>query len=222
MAEIENLLARPKAYYNIDGVGELGIGFMCLGYALLAWLQMHTLKESFWNQFYVFLIYVGLMSTIIHYGSKAIKKHITYPRTGFVQYRLLPTLWLPVAVALAVSAGSVAFLRALRTHWELTTPASLMGLLLAASYAHGIARAVRWKWTVVCAMALGSLALAMLPAHLAEAPARHSWVTTVFPARAVGVFWLTMVVYGTLLLISGGVSFVLYMRHTQPPVRDQQ
>lgn len=222
-AEIESLLARPKAYYNIDGVGELGVGLMCLGFALIEWMQMHMPKDSVWNQVYMLFIYVGVMCSIIHYGSKAIKKHITYPRTGFVQYRLLPALWFPLAIALVVSAGgSVAFLWALRSHWELTTPVSLMGLLLAASYAYGIARAVRWKWIVVCAMGLSSLLLALLPADLVEAPARHSWVTAVFPARAVGAVWLTMLLYGTLMLISGGVSFVLYMRHTQPPVRDPQ
>jgi len=39
MEQIESILNRPKTYYNIDGVGELAMGFMCLGCGLLMWLQ---------------------------------------------------------------------------------------------------------------------------------------------------------------------------------------
>ena len=51
-------------------------------------LQAHTPREAIWNQMYGFLIYVGIMLAVIHYGSKAIKTHVTYPRTGFVEYRM--------------------------------------------------------------------------------------------------------------------------------------
>ena len=66
MENVEKLLTRPKAYYNIDGVGELGMGFMMLAYALLRWLQIHTPKEAVWHQVYMLFIYVGVMCSIIH------------------------------------------------------------------------------------------------------------------------------------------------------------
>ena len=87
MDPVESLLKRPKAYNNIDGTGELGMGFMCLGYALILWLQLNTPKDSIWNQMYVLFIWVGLMVAMIHFGTRAIKNHITYPRTGFVANR---------------------------------------------------------------------------------------------------------------------------------------
>jgi len=221
--KIESVLERPAAYYNIDGVGELSTGVIGLGFALIQWLQVHTPKDSLWNQKYLLYVYVGLMLSIIHFGSKAIKKHITFPRTGFVEYRARDTFWTPLIIALAFSTlASVAISVAIRSHWELTTPASLIGLPLAACYAYGFARTVRWKWTVVWVMAVGSLVIAVLPAHLVGALADRSWVTAIAPAKAVGALLLSFMLYGTLLLISGGVSFWLYLRHTQAPVPDPE
>lgn len=222
MNQIGNLLDRPTAYYNIDGVGELGIGFMFLCFALLQWMQVRTARESVWNGMYALFIFVGVMCAIIHYGSRAIKQRITYPRTGFVAYRTRDTAWRPLAGAFGVSVlASLGLVLALRRHWD-TTPVSLIGLVLAASYAYGFARTVRWKWTVVWAMACGSLVIALLPADLVGALAKGSWVTTMVPARLVGAFLLSMVLYGAMLMVSGGISFCLYLRRTQPPAREAQ
>jgi hypothetical protein len=214
MNQIESLLNRPKAYYNIDGVGELAGGFMCLGYGLLMWLQVHAPKDSVWHGMPAFIIYVGLMCLILQYGPKAIKKHITYPRTGFVQYRARDSRWRPAilgAVVAAAISGGLAI--ALRRHWNMATPAALIGLLFAASYAYGFARTVRWKWAVAGVVALGSLVIAVLPADLVGAPANHSWA---------GAFMLTMVLYGAVLSVSGGISFWLYLRHTEAPAQEAQ
>jgi ABC-type enterochelin transport system permease subunit len=97
---------------------------------------------------------------------------------------------------------------ALRRHWNMTTPASLFGLLFAATYAYHFARTVRWKWVVAGVVALGSVAIAMLPPDLVGAWADHSWQ---------GAFILIMTLYGVVLLVSGGISFWLYLRHTEAP-----
>jgi hypothetical protein len=221
MDQLGSLLDRPKAYSNVDGVGELGMGFMCLGYALMGWLQVATPQNSVWNRIYTFWIFLGLMCTTIHYGSKAIKKRITYRRTGFVEYRARDTFWRPVMIGLVVSTlASVALFVSLRSHWNLTTLAPLTGLGLAACYAYGFARAVRWKWVVVWVMTFTSLMIAILPADLVGALANHSWITAVFPAKLVGALVFTMMLYGTTLLISGGISFWLYLRRTQAPPQE--
>jgi energy-coupling factor transporter transmembrane protein EcfT len=214
MDQIESLLNRPKAYYNIDGVGELAGGFMCLGVALLMWLQAHAPKESVWHGMPAFVIYAGMMCLILHYGPRAIKQHITYPRTGFVQYRASDARWRPMIIgAVAGAATTVGLAIGLRRHWNLTTPASLIGLLFAASYAYNFARTVRWKWAVVWVLALGSVAIGVLPEDLVGALANRSWQ---------GALMLTMILFGTVLLVSGGISFGLYLRHTQAPVREAQ
>src|SRR5664279_4293016 len=145
-AAIQN---RPKFYNNIDGVGELGIGIMMLGFALMQWMQVHTPRESVWNRMYTLFIFGGVMGAIIHYGSKAIKAHITYPRTGFVEYRRRDTLWYPLLIGIVSSALlSIPFYFAIRHKLDLTSAVPLLGLVLAGSYGYGIARAVRWKWLV--------------------------------------------------------------------------
>lgn len=204
---LQEILNRPKAYYNIDGVGELGMGFFLLGYVLLAWLQGNTAKDSFWNQMYGFAIYFGLMLSIIHYGSKAIKTYITYPRTGFVEYRRRDKFWRAIMGAVVGALVPIAIVVALRSHWDITASVTSFGLLCAACYAWGIVRTVRWKWVVVCLVAAGSIAIPALPADLVGSLANHPWL-----------FFLLFC--GAMLAVSGGVSLWLYVRHTQAPTRE--
>jgi hypothetical protein len=223
MDQVGSLLNRPKFYYNIDGVGELGCGFMCLGFALLLWLQVHSPSGAIWHQMYAFVIYMAVMLSIIHYGTKAIKNHITYPRTGFVEYRKRNTVWRPGIIAAFISPLALGGLFvAHRYHWNMTASVPLFGLLLAASYGYGIARAVRWKWVVVWAMTLVSFVIAFLPASSFDALADDSWVTHPVRTKLVGAFLLYLMIYGGMLLISGGISFWLYLRHTQAPAQESQ
>jgi len=223
MDRLGNLLHRPRAYCNIDGVGELGIGFICLAYALLQWLQVHSPRNSMWNQMYTLFIYVGVMCAITHYGTKAIKNRFTYPRTGFVSYRKRDTVWIPLIVGCATGAlVSAGLVMASRSHWNMTTPTALIGLVFAAAYAYGIARTARWKWAVVWVMAFGSVVIAFLPPDVLGSLARGSWVTHLFPANFVGAFLLCMALYGSLLLVSGAISFWLYLRATPIPSKDPE
>jgi hypothetical protein len=226
MDQVEGLLKRPTAYGNIDGTGELGMGFMCLGYALLVWLQLHTPKDSLWNQMYVLFIWVVLMVAMIHFGTKAIKNHITYPRTGFVAYRAQSRIWTAI-IAFVVSGFSVAGLALIeRLHRDIVMPIFLVGLFFAAGYAFGIARSggvnalFRWKWAVVLAQVIGSLVIALLPEDLNAALSGGSSLPTWFSASSVGAFLLWLMLYGTVLLISGAISFWLYLRHTQAPSKE--
>jgi hypothetical protein len=226
MDQIGNLLRRPTSYNNIDGTGELGMGFMCLGYALIIWLQLHTPKDSLCNQMYVLFIWVGLTIAMIHFGIKAIKNHITYPRTGFVAYRTCNRIWTAI-IASVVSALSVAGLvLAAHSHRHIAMPVFFIGLLFAAGYAFGIAWSggvnalFRWKWVVVLAQVIGSLLIALLPEDLTAALSGGSSLPAWFSASSVGAFLLWLMLYGTLLLISGAISFWLYLRHTQAPAKE--
>jgi hypothetical protein len=108
----------------------------------------------------------------------------------------------------------------------LTTSVSFIGLFFAACYAFGIARSggvnalFRWKWAVVLALVIGSLAIAVLPGDLTVTLSVGASVPAWFSARSAGAFLLCLMLFGTLLLISGGISFWLYLRHTQAPVKE--
>lgn len=214
---IDELKNRPKFYYNIDGVGELGMGFMMLGCGLLGWLQGHTPANTVWHSMPTFCLYWGTMCAIIHFGSKAIKEHITYPRTGFVEYRKGATRWRPGIMAGVIAAlVSIAVAAGRRSHWDMTKFVSLFGLLLTAAYARGVAGwAVRWKWSVVWLMAAGAIAIPALPANLVTDAAVHSRAFDI--NRLFGAFYLLFLFYGVLMLVSGGISLWHYIRHTEAP-----
>jgi predicted small integral membrane protein len=230
MDQIDSLLNRPRAYENIDGVGELNLGFMCLGFALLIWLQVNTAEHSIWNRMYMLFVWVGLMVLISYIGTREIKKHITYPRTGFVKYRTHDSKWPLIAVltvafvaAAAVSAG--VFL-AVRAHWIATSAfPAVVGCLVSASYAFGITRTVRsnavgWKWAVPASILLGSMAIAALPADLTAMLAPNSWAITGLLPGNIGAFLLCLMFLGAIFLLSGGITFWLYLRHTQAPAKE--
>jgi hypothetical protein len=216
MDQVQSLLGRPQEYYNVDGVGELAMGFMCLSFALLGWLQAHAPRESAWHGGYAFVGCMGVMLAILHYGPKVIKNRITYPRTGFVEYRAMSKFW-PALLGGAVSAlFSVVLWLSVRRHWQLSEAGLIVGLLLAASYIR-IARTVRWKWAVFGTMVVAAFAIAALPASALEDFVNRTSLTPAVPARALGSYWLTFIVYGALLLISGGISMRLYLRRTRAP-----
>ncbi len=225
MDQIEKLIQRPKFYDNIDGVSELGGSFAFLGLALLLWPQIGLPDDSIWNRMDVFIVCIGLLFLVSHYGIKAIKKHITYPRTGFVTVRteftiwsLVPGIFAIIGIVLVLTLPSPHWDLAHRSRWLSTIINAGVGLVLTVCYSINIARPIRWKWVVAGMMAFSAVAIASLPADVVAALDRDSrgfpWSTT--SDRMLGVLLLTMLLDGALLLISGGISFVLYLRHTQP------
>ena len=217
MDRIGNLLDRPRLYYNIDGLGELGGSVMCLGFALLWWPLVRSTADSVWHRI-SFFAFVGLM-LLIHYGTKAIKTRITYPRTGFVEYRK-PLHSRAIAAALG-ALTTVGLAVSFQRHWDISMLASLTGLVFGASYGYYFARAVRWKWLIVGAIAVASFVIAFLPADFLSALGSES---PAHPDRAKlpGTILLSLLVWGALLMISGGISLWLYVRHTQAPEQEGQ
>lgn len=220
MDQIEKLVQRPLLYNNIDGVGEFGLGSMFLGSALLQWFPI---QSPMWHRYGSFLGFL-LLITAIHYGVKAIKTHITFPRTGFVEYQKRGFFWRGMIAGAVVGLFfGVGFALAEQLHWEiarahwgLTMPAALFGLILAVGYAWKIAREVHWKWAVAAAMAICSVAIAMLPEGVVGVMVGSRSAVATLPEWIFGALQLTFMLYGTIFLISGGISFVLYLRHTQP------
>jgi hypothetical protein len=220
MDQVGNLLDRPRLYWNIDGVAELGGGIMSLGIALLLLVDAHSPEDSLWHHL-SFLFFVALILGI-YYGVPAIKTHITYPRTGFVEYRRAERRRISIIATVAGALIPVALVVAVRRHWDITTPAALIGLVFAAAYSYQIARAAHWKWAIASAIALGSIVIAFLPASFLAALANDSLVIHPVQAKLWGTIIVSFMAYGSMLLISGSISFWLYLRHTQTPGQEGQ
>lgn len=179
--DVEQYLERPKQYYNIDGV---------------EWPQMRSPQGSHWRGMPTFLTFMLFVGSILHYGSKAIKSRLTYPRTGFVAYRQVGNWpWLAAAVVAFRGRGSIMI------------PALLMGLVTAASHGYGFARLERRKWIVTIPAGLAALGMT----------AWDGWVTRIVAPRATESLLLCPVCCGAVLLASGGISLALHLHRTQAP-----
>jgi hypothetical protein len=190
---------------------------MFLGYALLLSVKVRAPAHSFLDRS-AFFLWIALMCGI-HFGMKAIKSRITYPRTGFLEYRKRDQIWYALLgaafVALFILLGTVA------RHWRsaIVPAAYLFGPAFVASYAYNIARAVRWKWVIAGAMALSSIFIAFVPADILAWLAGLSLAAYPVGARVAGILLLSFLVYGAILLVSGGITFRNYLKNT--PVLEQ-
>ncbi len=218
MDQIESLLKRPRAYYNVDGMGELGGGVMLLAYGLIQWVIVQAPRDSVWHKS-VWLIFIVAMAAI-HYGTKAIKERITYPRTGYVEYSETARRLSSVIAAVIAAIFALGLFVVVRSHRDMSLPCSFIGLPIAAAYARGFARTATWKWAVFAVLAIGSVTIGILPADLMGALARNSGAPGFVSAKATGACMLTFLLFGAVFLISGGISLRLYLRRTQSLARD--
>jgi len=82
-------IEKHKLYDNIDGTGDMLMGSMLLGFALLGCLQNLLPEHSIWrtNGFASLLFMYGVMALVLgpaYWLRSLVKKHITFPRTGYV------------------------------------------------------------------------------------------------------------------------------------------
>lgn len=212
--QIHDYLMRPKRYDNIDGTGEMSLGAMMLGFALLMHLQSTLPKTSIWMHGWTSMLFMYVILAPVlglsYWGVKAIKKHITYPRTGYVAFRPVTKSWvLPIVLAVSLISGAVVFF-VVRYGWR-----DAMGLkraitiaLLVAPYAWFISRVGgghRWKWLVLAFLAAGLAAISFAVPGDMIAYCRPAFLF-------VGLVWVT----------SGVATLYLYMQRTQPPSREAE
>ena len=210
--ELRDFMGRPVRYNNIDGTGEMGIGVMMLGFALVGYLMSYlrgVVPESWTGKvdpvgLLVLFGGMGAVLGLIQWGTKAIKKHITWPRTGYVAYRRSAKSRLTIMVAAAILGFGFTCLMGLARRHDAMSLAR-MGYLavMPAAYAIFVYRFDRecpWKWLVLLFIALGLLAIGIIvPGKIVEL------------VRPVSLF------LGLTFLGSGGATLWSYMRHTQPP-----
>jgi multisubunit Na+/H+ antiporter MnhE subunit len=219
MDAIRGLLHRPIDYYNVDGMGELAEGLLLTWIAAFMWLQFHVMQS--WGAlagfagFIVLACISRLLMRAVRDGSKAIKARVTYPQTGFVQYRAVKKSRWPsyVMIALVCSITSYGGFAAMGRHLNLAQVGVLAGLALAIEYLPR-ARAAGWKWAVWAFLVAGAIGVGILPGAFVDAVGSNVVVNRLLPARLVGALLLVMLFDGVILLLSGAISFVLFVART--------
>jgi hypothetical protein len=221
-----------KRYDNIDGTGEMLMGMMMLGFGLLGYLQSILPKDSIWrtNFFLSLLFMYGVLFLAVGPGYLirwAIKRRITFPRTGYVALGVGPhytsagggdlrakvkkSYWalmvISGGIAAAVAVG-VVYLVAIQIR-HVSSMMWLVGVgyvgylglwvLLYAFWIWRMGREHRWKWLMLLVMALGLLVIGIFG-----------------PGNYVEVARPVMLFVGTVWVFSGLATFCSYLRHTKP------
>ncbi len=102
--QLQNYMLRPGRYVNIDGSFELGWGTAILLGALSAYLP-GLLPNALWAGRLGWLLLLGFALSP-YLIPKAIKKYITWPRTGYVAYRHdTKSFWVGTVVAVVIAVG---------------------------------------------------------------------------------------------------------------------
>lgn len=210
---IKQYLERPKQYANIDGTVEMGVGVCLLGLALMSYVEAALPpKDSIWLHGFpgrLFLAFIVITFCCLGYfGPKAIKKYITYPRTGYVVLRGPKGFsWTSFALLSFVGGAAIAAGMGLAARHIAIAPPRLgmvgMSVILWCLMGLFFARASRWKWFVY-----GLLALVLTASFLATDG-------KIEDAAHCGML-LTALTY----IASGAATFYLYMRRTKAPAAE--
>jgi hypothetical protein len=204
---IQQYMERPKHYANIDGTGEMGVGVCLLGLLLPGYLQAILPKDSIWRHGFpswlLFQFTVIAFCCLGYFGSKAIKKYITYPRTGYVALRSPKNFsWVRVALFfIGVAVVTVGMGLAAR-HMAIAPPRlAMVGMCVVSWCVMGLllAGTSRWKWFVY-----GLLALGLTAGLLATG------------GKSGDVAHCGMLLAALTYIASGAATFFLYMRRTKP------
>ncbi len=198
---IDQYLRRPGRYENIDGLVDLNWGLMILGFALFDWFRATGSPESVWRGKPAQMFYIGALVLALHFGRKAVKRYVTYRRTGFIEHR--KTLRNRLAPLLAGVISSVVALGTLLVLGRGNQTG--MGLLLCLSNGAFYAVATRlergWQWGLLAWMTAGTVAISLMPLDRSE----FDRFVLVF----LGLSWVA----------SGVSTFASYLIRTGPPER---
>jgi hypothetical protein len=214
---LENYMHRAHRYRNIDGTGEIYVGFIFLGFVLTGYLQAILPTHSMWRHGFAGTLFMCtvLLSAMAfgHWGvCRTIKKHITWPRTGYVAYgHSGRSLW-SIIVAMLVSVIAVICFanleRVARNYHAMSLGRAGWMALNVAAYAFwvfAVSKEHPWKWLVVVFMALGLFGIAFIvPRGDFESRRPEMWFLC--------LTWLA----------SGGATLYSYIRHTQPPAPESE
>ena len=219
---IQEYMARPKRYENIDGTSEMIVGLTLLGFALAGYLEALLPENSpTWIRVLVIFASLALAVGLAYWTRRAIKRCITWPRTGYAAYpRGGKSWWVTTVIArliaLIVVVGLAFLIGIARRHhamsmsnlsWNLSpktwNPRVVLLIVISvttyAIWAFRMGGGHWWKWLVLLFMILGVITLAlMVPGDFGH------WERP--PVLFIALLWLG----------SGAGTLYSYVRHTKP------
>ena len=185
--QIQDYVARPRRYVNIDGSNELTWGAMLCGFSCLDWLHAIVPRDSPWHRPWAQMVCMVAMVWLVYSAGKALKRFVTYPRTGFVAYPdTVKRRMMPVVAAAAAAATVFVIAAVLRGgHLRMVTISGAVNFVFYAVAAQPLRS---WKYGFLLLIAAGTL-----------------WVADAY----------ALLFFGLAFLASGVTTLTLYLRQTR-------
>jgi hypothetical protein len=222
-ARIQKIMMRPMAHDTTNGSTEIGWGTAMLCFALSGYASL-VIPHSMWGAGigFLFLLAACLAMPISQW---AIKRYVTWPRTGYVAFQRNAAFWLVILVsgvlAAVISVATVHLLKpemkhqidrtlqSQMSHSAPVAPGTLTPITRILLIAMGPVNALlylmmnavsirehRWKWPLLVLLALGPAAFAL-------------WV----PGDYIEVSRPATLFVGLVCLSSGIITLVSFLRH---------
>jgi hypothetical protein len=135
--DIRELERRPRAYWNIDGIPELVLGAVWIVWGAALLIGEALPRGAAWSVYWMIVPAMFVLGGVAaHSITKAMKRRVTYPRTGYME---LPepgpaVRLMTAAVAVASATGIAALILEGRVSGaEQTTPVAI-GLLFSLAF----------------------------------------------------------------------------------------
>jgi hypothetical protein len=196
--QLTDYLARPRRYENIDGLLEASAGLTFMGWALCMYVQyQHLFPGSGWIMLVTAFF---IWPRIVRRWMNSLKQRFTYPRTGFAQPKgpSKKKRIISVATAAIFPILSIASWRLLRGHSPAIWYAFFWGFVSIYGYLRLNWQRMPARWPFVAVLLVTALV----------AGARGKDFTDVMEWQFGAL--------GAVMLVSGALTFRLYLLHTRP------
>lgn len=154
--DLDSIEARPRQYWNADGIPELVMGAVWVVWGGLTWLGEWMSRDHRIEPYTMIIpLLLVVTSFLANPAIKLLKAKLTFPRTGYVEWRKpgRSQKGLAVAAAILVSVGIALLISLLRTEslQRLAAPATglIVALAFLAAWYRKTARHMLWS-AVIC------------------------------------------------------------------------
>ncbi|KPL80126.1 hypothetical protein ADN00_01825 [Ornatilinea apprima] len=204
---VQQMMKKTQRYWYVDGLAEIGAGalILLLGllYLVVGWLPWQGVKAILLGLGMPVLLLGGMVG--VRAWVNRAKQRLTYPRTGYVEYRRPKTArrWLVLLLSGVVSATTIALLINFMPLLGERFVMALTGLLVFAGMSYLAYQVNLWRFLLVGAAALAGGLLASL-------------LNIPDPFNSALFFG----VFGAAWLVSGGLTLRAYLASSTPAEED--
>jgi hypothetical protein len=204
--DLDDLARRPARYWTIDGLPELVLGALWVIWGG-AWLLGQQLPHDWRGRTYWLVVpaVLALGTLAANAITRALKRRVSFPRAGYVEWRG-PDRTTRYRAGAAIVAAAV-----------------LLAIVTLSGGAGDVPRRMPAVLSVILALGFVAISIRQRTPHhlaLAGAAAALAVAVTVIATGADAINWLFLGL-GTACLLVGGVRLGLFLR-THPPAAAEQ